>query len=57
MMSSTSVLSKTLSKHEVPMDQQSEQKNSDATADALSAVAIVLIPVVGVIYWLSGMPS
>jgi hypothetical protein len=57
MMSSTSVLSKTLSKHEVSMDQQSEQKNSDATADALSAVAIVLIPVVGVIYWLSGMPS
>jgi hypothetical protein len=39
------------------MDQQSEEKNGDATADALSAVAIVLIPVVGVIYWLSGMPS
>lgn len=27
----------------------------DAT-DAISAVAIVVIPVVGIVYWLSGLP-
>ena len=30
--------------------------NKDAFADAFSAVLIVLIPVITVIYWLSGLP-
>ncbi len=30
---------------------------SDAMVDALSAVAVVVIPVLAVIYWLSGMPT
>jgi hypothetical protein len=29
--------------------------NSDGFVDAMSAVAIVLFPVVAIIYWLSGM--
>ena len=43
------------------MDQQSNQVDTQASgdgmADALSAVAVVIIPVVAVVYWLSGMPT
>ena len=43
------------------MDQQTNQtdteSSADGMADALSAVAIIIIPVVAVVYWLSGMPS
>ena len=34
-----------------------EKTNEDGFADALSAVLIVVIPVIAVIYWLSGMPT
>jgi hypothetical protein len=38
-------------------DQQTTDNDSDENAffDAMSAVAIVLIPVVTIVYWLSGM--
>ena len=43
------------------MDQQSNQVDTQASgdgmADALSAVAVVIIPVVADVYWLSGMPT
>lgn len=31
--------------------------NEDSVADAVSAVVLVLIPVVTIIYWLSGLPT
>lgn len=34
-----------------------ENANEDSFADALSAVLIIVIPVVAVIYWLSGLPT
>lgn len=36
---------------------EDNQQNEDAFADALSAVLVVVIPVVGIIYWLSGLPT
>ena len=33
------------------------EKNSDSIADSISAVLIILIPVVAIIYWLSGLPT
>jgi hypothetical protein len=38
-------------------DQQATDNDSDDNAfvDAMSAVAIVLFPVVAIVYWLSGM--
>jgi len=35
------------------MTEANNQNNGDAKADALAAVAVVLIVVTGVIYWLS----
>lgn len=32
-------------------------QNEDAFADALSAVLVVVIPVVTIIFWLSGLPT
>ena len=32
-------------------------KNPDSVADSISAVLIILIPVVAIIYWLSGLPT
>ena len=40
-----------------PNNQIDTQESGDGMADALSAVAVIIIPVVGVVYWLSGMPS
>lgn len=31
--------------------------NEDSFADAVTAVLVVVIPVVTIIYWLSGMPT
>ncbi|MDC2963635.1 methionine synthase [Gammaproteobacteria bacterium] len=40
------------------MDQKEDrEKNSDSTADSMSAVLIILIPVAAIIYWLSGLPT
>ncbi len=36
--------------------QQPQEANEDAMADVLSALACVLIPVITIVYWLSGMP-
>ena len=32
-------------------------ENPDSVADSISAVLIILIPVVAIIYWLSGLPT
>lgn len=34
-----------------------KQESGDSSADALAAVSIVLIPVVAVVFYLSGLPS
>ena len=34
-----------------------EDENEDAVFDVISAVAMVLIPAMTMVYWLSGMPS
>tara|TARA_Y100001978_G_scaffold119613_1_gene106583 strand:- start:196 stop:429 length:234 start_codon:yes stop_codon:yes gene_type:complete len=36
---------------------EDEEKNSDSIADSISAILIILIPVVAIIYWLSGLPT
>jgi hypothetical protein len=38
-------------------EEMQENGNEDGVADAVSAVLIVVIPVLAVIYWLSGLPS
>ena len=38
-------------------EEMQENGNEDAFADAVSAVLVIVIPVLGIIYWLSGMPS
>lgn len=38
-------------------DEPQDANNEDKLVDAISAVAIVVIPVIAVIYWLSGMPT
>ena len=32
-------------------------RNENSFADAVSAILIVVIPVIGIIYWLSGLPT
>ena len=32
-------------------------ENEDGFADALSAVLVVVIPVMAIVYWLSGLPT
>ena len=39
------------------MADEERKANGDAMVDAISAVLIVVIPVVGIIYWLSGLPT
>ncbi len=34
-----------------------QQSNENSVADAVSAVLIVVIPVIAIVYWLSGMPT
>jgi hypothetical protein len=38
-------------------DESTQPENEDGLADAFAAVAIVVIPVLAIIYWLSGMPT
>jgi hypothetical protein len=38
-------------------DELQDANNEDKLVDAISAVAVVVIPVIAVIYWLSGMPT
>lgn len=38
-------------------DESTKPENEDGFADALSAVALVVLPVVAIVYWLSGMPT
>ena len=33
------------------------EKNPDSIADSISAILIILIPVIAIIYWLSGLPT
>ena len=37
--------------------EDSAATNEDAVVDAVAAVFIILIPVIAIIYWLSGMPD
>jgi len=37
-------------------DEAENSQEEDGGADALSAVVLIVIPVLAVIYWLSGMP-
>ncbi len=39
------------------MSEETPTKNEDAFADALTAVLSILIPVAGIVYWLSGLPT
>ena len=38
-------------------EENQDQVNEDSFADAFSAVAVVVIPVVAIVYWLSGLPT
>ena len=38
-------------------DESTKPENEDGFADAFSAVAVVVLPAMAVIYWLSGMPT
>ena len=38
-------------------EEKQDQVNEDSFADAISAVAVVVIPVVAIVYWLSGLPT
>jgi hypothetical protein len=38
-------------------EENQDQGSEDGFADAISAVAVVVIPVVAIIYWLSGLPT
>jgi hypothetical protein len=38
-------------------EENQDQVNEDSFADAISAVAVVVIPVVAIVYWLSGLPT
>lgn len=40
------------------MSQENQiEQEENGMVDALSAVAIILVPVIAIIYWLSGMPT
>ena len=34
-----------------------EEPDNDSLVDMLSAIALVLIPVIGIVFWLSGLPT
>ncbi len=38
-------------------EESTKSENENGLVDAFSAVAIVVIPVVTIVYWLSGMPT
>ena len=38
-------------------EKEGSDKNPDSVVDSISAVLIILIPVVAIIYWLSGLPT
>ena len=38
-------------------DESTQPENDDGFAAASAAVAIVVLPVLAIIYWLSGMPT
>jgi len=38
-------------------EELAKTENEDGFADALSAVAIVVLPVMAIVYWLSGMST
>ncbi len=39
------------------MTEEDQHHEEDAIADSTAAIALVIIPVVAVIYWLSGLPT
>ena len=39
------------------MSEEKQRPEEDALADSVAAVVIVIIPVVAVVYWLSGLPT
>jgi len=41
----------------VMSEENQDQFNEDSFTDAISAVAVVVIPVVAIVYWLSGLPT
>ena len=38
-------------------DESAKPENDDSFADATAAVVVVVIPVLAIVYWLSGMPT
>lgn len=38
-------------------DENNTQANEDSFADAMAAILVVVIPVIAVVYWLSGLPT
>ena len=38
-------------------DESTKPENENDLGDAFAAVALVVLPVVAIVYWLSGMPT
>jgi hypothetical protein len=38
-------------------DESTKGENENGFSDAFAAVALVVLPVVAILYWLSGMPT
>ena len=38
-------------------DESTKPENKNGFGDAFAAVALVVLPVVAIVYWLSGMPT
>ena len=39
------------------MGEENQQQDEDGVTDAMAAVAVVVIPIIAVVYWLSGLPT
>ncbi len=39
------------------MSVENQQQDEEGVTDAMAAVAVVVIPVIAVVYWLSGLPT
>ena len=39
------------------MSEENHPQEEDGAVDAMAAIAMVVIPVVAVVYWLSGLPT
>ena len=39
------------------MREENQQQDEDGVTDSMAAVAVVVIPVIAVVYWLSGLPT